>query len=52
MKGKFRLLLLKMLSSEATCDMKTVGGIEFLRALFYGKRGKKGEVGGFFNLIC
>lgn len=33
MKGKFRLLLLKMLSSEAISDIKTVGGAEFWRAL-------------------
>lgn len=45
--------MLKILSSEAMSDVKTVGEAEFWRAvdkdkiLFYGKRGKKGEVGSF-----
>lgn len=58
MKGKFRLLLLKMLSSKATSDMKRVGGAEFWRALgkdktlILWKKGKERRGRWFFNLFC
>lgn len=57
MKGKFGLLLVKMMSSQATSDVNTVGGAEFWRALDKGKilvlweKGKERRGGWFLKLF-